>query len=161
RGTRVDQRELPGLDERPAPRTSHPGLPSLPPVGIVAFPQSASPLPTVPRPDGIIAHSCAVTGVAIASDLCTVLSSGSRGPVVCHALTTGLRVWAFDGMSMGRAVALSPDGQLVAACGSNEWASAVHVLDARTGGALRRLDLTDTTASLAWLPDNRHLLIGC
>jgi WD40 repeat protein len=157
RGTRVDGRDLPRPDDS---RPALPKQPALPPVGIVALPRAVPPAPCEDAPPW---YPGAVAGAAITPDASAVVTCGSSGGVQCHDLATGIRVWRFEGMLQeGRAVAISPDGQLVAACGSHEGAIAtVHVLHARTGSPLRRLDLNDTTASLAWLPDNRHLLIGC
>jgi WD40 repeat protein len=159
RGSKVDGRDLPGPDGRPM-RPKLPVQVPLPSGGIVANPR---PAPRVtPCEDAAPAHPGAVAGVAISSDGSAVVTCDAYGNVACRDLTTGARYWQYEGPGEARAVALSPDGQLVAACGWNENNQAVVVvLDARTGSALRRLDLNDSASCLAWLPDSRHLLIGC
>jgi WD40 repeat protein len=93
----------------------------------------------------------------------------SRGEVLGWDLASGFGLWSLRPFGhSASAVAHSPDGQLLAAVGLDQKgrrpvfdASSVVVLDARTGRELRRIRLGDTARGLAWLPDNRHLLIGC
>lgn len=169
RGLRVDEAELPG-PQPAAPRGApRPGLPELPPAGITARPaRPFSPPPGLLRPGKLQRHLGAVAGIAINPDAQTVVTCGTEGLVVCHDLTTGFGLWLLERFKEeGCAVAISPDGQLVAAAGIEgrlegaPHACLVHIVDAHTGRPLRRLEFHGAPTSLHWLPDNRHLLIGC
>jgi WD40 repeat protein len=113
-------------------------------------------------------HTWAVQGVDIHPDTGSAVSCGGEGLIVCHDLVSGFGLWNFKGFEFrGGPAAFSPDGQLLAAAGTQNAGgrnrspdAVIHVLDARTGNPLRRLEFRSAPFSLAWLPDNRHLLVG-
>ncbi len=171
RGERVDSRDLPGAEDAPPaqrPRRAQPDLPSTGIANARSLP-SFAPAPGMLRVTKLDGHQGAVNGASISPDGETAVTCGSYGTVVGWDLASGFGLWSMRGFKVGAAaVAHSPDGQLLAAAGAEEPGgrngadlTLVHVLDARTGRPLRRIELRDSADSLAWLPDNRHLLIGC
>jgi WD40 repeat protein len=159
RATRVVDCDLPGPDEKPRARLS---LPVPPSSDIATAPR---PAPLALRPEQLHPHFRAVTCVAISPDGGSVASCDETGELYCQSLDTGLMAWQIEEFLPGQpgaAIAFSPDGLLLAACsglGPNE--GIVYVLDARSGLVLRELDMHGSPVGLVWMPDSRHLLIGC
>ncbi|MBY0232713.1 MAG: WD40 repeat domain-containing protein [Gemmataceae bacterium] len=159
RGLRVEDRELPsGSPAKPslhkeAIRTDRSAISFAPPDGLL-------------RPDRLSGHRWAVCGMAVSPAEAMAVSVGEDGMIQAWDLATGFGLWGMQGFKWrGRALAFSFDGALVAAAGIDEPVpasgpvdSAVHILDARTGLPLRRLEFKEEPFALAFLPGRRLLV---
>jgi len=117
---------------------------------------SANPLTEVRRLEG---HTDFIDGVAYAPDGRHIVTGSDDGSVRAWDVSTGEELWKTENLGSVNAIAVSPDGTLVAAGTYGEHQ--INLLDFETGNVVRTMGPKNRkTCSLVFSPDGRQLLSG-
>ncbi|HEY1381149.1 MAG TPA: sigma-70 family RNA polymerase sigma factor [Gemmataceae bacterium] len=154
--------------ERERPEKDNPPVAQRP--GSAGYPAGSPPNRDDPLPAGAAArfgtaryrHGTRIESLAVSADgRVAVAASGGRilGSTRAYDLATGKAVYQLDGFRSDEAVALSPDGKLLAAM---QYDGTVHFLDAAGGQELRAVKRKDDNSRtitnwLTFSPDGKFL----